>query len=168
MPATLTPEYKAAEAAFRKARDPRDRLACAGRTGVGMLLLVAGALVVAGLSPADPVTATPDELATRGTIHAVASTSGLPGLPSAAMLISASLWRTNAVWAPFRAAIMWPAHATWISLVLMAVYLMWAVPQAGGFNAEVWAGWMNRLVVASYLAWQLTAARCLIAIREAP
>ena len=28
MPANLTPEYKAAEAAFRKARDPRDRLDC--------------------------------------------------------------------------------------------------------------------------------------------
>jgi ribosome-interacting GTPase 1 len=28
MPANLTPEYKAAEAAFGKARDPRDRLEC--------------------------------------------------------------------------------------------------------------------------------------------
>jgi len=28
MPANLTPEYKAAEAAFRKARDPRERLEC--------------------------------------------------------------------------------------------------------------------------------------------
>jgi uncharacterized protein len=28
MPANLTPEYRAAEAAFRKARDPRDRLDC--------------------------------------------------------------------------------------------------------------------------------------------
>jgi hypothetical protein len=28
MPANLTPEYRAAGAAFRKARDPRDRLAC--------------------------------------------------------------------------------------------------------------------------------------------
>jgi hypothetical protein len=26
MPANITPEYKAAEAAFRKARDPRERL----------------------------------------------------------------------------------------------------------------------------------------------
>ena len=28
MPANLSPEYKAAEAAFRKARDPRERLEC--------------------------------------------------------------------------------------------------------------------------------------------
>ena len=28
MPANLTPDYKAAEAAFRKARDPQERLGC--------------------------------------------------------------------------------------------------------------------------------------------
>src|SRR5574342_1141394 len=28
MPANLTPEYKAVEASFRKARDPRERLEC--------------------------------------------------------------------------------------------------------------------------------------------
>jgi len=28
MPANLSPEYKGAEAAFRKARDPRERLDC--------------------------------------------------------------------------------------------------------------------------------------------
>jgi len=28
MPANLTPEYKAAEAAFRQARDPKERLEC--------------------------------------------------------------------------------------------------------------------------------------------
>ena len=28
MPANLSPEYKAAEAAYRKAREPRDRLEC--------------------------------------------------------------------------------------------------------------------------------------------
>jgi hypothetical protein len=81
------------------------------------------------------------------------------------MLISSSLWRTNPDWAPHRSTIMWPAHATWISLTLMAVYLMWAVPRAGGFNSEVWAGWMNRLVVTAYLAWQLIIANRLLANR---
>jgi hypothetical protein len=54
------------------------------------------------------------------------------------------------------------AHLTWISLLLMALYMAWAVPRAGGFNADVWAGWMNRFVVATYLAWQsLIACRIL-------
>ncbi len=76
---------------------------------------------------------------------------GIPGIPVAAMLISSTLWKTNPAWAPHRSAIMWSAHATWISLMLLATYPMWGVPRARGFNIDVWAGWMNRLVVATYL-----------------
>ncbi len=100
---------------------------------------------------ADPVTAKPDELSTSGTLHAIAPMIGIPGIPVAAMLISSTLWKTNPAWAPHRSAIMWSAHATWISLMLLATYPMWGVPRAGGFNIDVWAGWMNRLVVATYL-----------------
>ena len=93
---------------------------------------------------------------------------GIPGLPLAAMLISSGLGRANPVWAPHRAAVLSAAHATWISLALMAAYLLWAVPRAGGFNPEVQAGWMNRLTVATYLAWQLVVSSRLIANRGAP
>ena len=133
-----------------------------GRAGVAVLLIVAAALVPAGLFPQDPVTAKPDELTLSGNIHAVASMIGIPGIPIAAVLISSSLWRTSPAWRPHRRVIMGIAHATWISLALMAVYLMWAVPRAGGFNSNVWAGWMNRLVVTTYLAWQLAVAYRLI------
>ncbi len=91
---------------------------------------------------------------------------GIPGIPVAAMLISSSVWRTNSAWTPHRTVIMLAAHATWISLALMVGYLMWAVPRAGGFTTEVWAGWMNRLVVATYLAWQVTIASRVIANRR--
>ena len=104
----------------------------AGRIGVAVLY------VVAGLFPQDPVTARPDELTISGNIHALASMIGIPGLPIAAVLISSSLWRTNQRWRSSRALIMAAAHATWISLALMAAYLLWAVPRAGGFNPEVW------------------------------
>jgi hypothetical protein len=130
-------------------------------------LLVAAALVPAGLFAGDPVTAKPDELTTSGNIHAMASMIGIPGIPIAAMLISSSLWRTNPAWAPHRSSVMGTAHATWISLALMAVYLMWAVPRAGGFNAEVLAGWMNRVVVAAYITWQFVIAYRLIRNRKA-
>lgn len=137
-----------------------------GKAGIAVLLIVAFSLVVAGLFPQDPVTASPDQASTAGKLHAIASMIGIPGTPIAAMLISSSLWRTKPAWAPHRAAIMWPAHATWISLALMAAYLMWAVPRAGGFNPEVWAGWTNRLVVATYLAWQLIVAYRLVVNRK--
>ena len=140
----------------------------AGKTGLAVLLLVAAALVPAGLFAQDPVTAKPDELTTSGNnIHAMASMIGIPGIPIAAMLLSFSLWRTNPAWASHRSFVMATAHATWISFALMAVYMMWAVPRAGGFNAEVWAGWMNRMVVAAYITWQFAIAYRLIMNRTA-
>jgi hypothetical membrane protein len=135
-----------------------------GKTGVGALLLVAIALALAGIFSQDPVTAAPAEHTTHGTLHALASMIGIPGLPIAAILISSSLWRTNPAWSPHRSALMWPAHATWISLLCMVAYLAWAVPRAGGFTSEVWAGWMNRLVVATYLIWQFAVARVAVTL----
>jgi len=130
-----------------------------GRIGVGVLMVVGCALVVAGLFPSDPVTASPSEGTTAGMMHAFASMIGIPGLPVAAMLITSSLGRAAHDAASPTPMLRGTAHAAWLSLVAMVLYLAWAVPRAGGFTADVWAGWMNRLVVAAYLAWQLSLAR---------
>ena len=135
-----------------------------GRAGLVVLAVVAIALVPAGLFPQDPVTAPPEAHTVSGTIHAIASMIGVPGIALAAVLISSALWRTHADWTPHRRLLMASAHATWISLAAMAIYLAWAVPQSGGFTPDVAAGWMNRLVVASYLAWQITVASLLLAM----
>jgi hypothetical protein len=111
------------------------------RARIGRLLLfvVSAALVVAGVFDQDPVTAKPADATTHGLLHAIASMIGIPGIPVAALLIGGR-W----------------SHATWLSLVTMAAYLLLAVPRAGGFGPDVLAGWMNRLVVLSYLAWQIS------------
>ena len=62
-----------------------------GKVGVGVLVVVATAMVPAGLFPQEPVTAAPDELTTSGNIHALATMIGIPGLPIAAVLISFEL-----------------------------------------------------------------------------
>jgi hypothetical membrane protein len=124
-----------------------------GRAGAGLLAVVGVALVVAGIFPQDPVTSTPDQATTAGMMHAFASMVGIPGIPIAALLVLAGLPRER--WTAVRVA----AHATWVCLLLMILYLAWAVPRAGGFNPTVHAGWMNRLVVVSYLTWQLLLAR---------
>jgi len=111
----------------------------AGRIGRVILFIVSASLVVAGLFDQDPVTSRPEDATTHGLVHAIASMVGIPGIPLAAFLIGGRFWQ-----------------ATWLSLVAMAGYLSFAVPQAGGFGPEVLAGWMNRLVVVSYLAWQIS------------
>jgi hypothetical protein len=126
-----------------------------GRFGTYLLLLVAASLVLAGLFAQDPVTAKPEELTIHGNIHGFAAMIGIPAIPIAALLITLSLTRNHPQWTSRRKPILWLAHLSWISLMIMALYLIWAVPRAGGFTPDVWAGWMNRLVVASYLAWQV-------------
>ena len=133
-----------------------------GKAGLVVLMVAAAALVPAGLFPQDPVTAPPETHTVSGSIHAIASMIGIPGIPVAAVLISASLGRSHPHWRPHRTLLMAAAHATWISLAAMAIYLAWAVPQAGGFTPDVAAGWMNRLVVVSYLAWQIVLASLVI------
>ncbi len=139
----------------------REVTAWPGKLGVAVLWLVAFALVPAGLFAMDPVTAKPEEVTTSGMIHAISSMIGVPGIPIAAMLISSSLWRTNPAWTPRRFAIMATAHATWVSFFAMNVYVAWVLSTSGGFNSEHWAGWLNRLVVATYIAWQLVVG-CLL------
>lgn len=128
-----------------------------GRAGLAVLLVVAGALVLAGLFPQDPITGRPEDATTQGSIHAGASMVGIPGIPVAALLISYSLGR-NPAWARRKQLLLVLAHLTWITLALMTAYLAWAVPRAGGFGPDVSAGWMNRLVVATYLGWQAAAS----------
>jgi hypothetical protein len=137
-----------------------------GRIGARLLLLVAASLILAGLFAQDPVTAKPEELTLHGNIHGLAAMIGIPAIPMAALLITLSLTRNHPQWRSQRASVLWLAHLSWISLMIMAFYLIWAVPRAGGFTPDVWAGWMNRLVVATYLAWQLAMAQRML--RSAP
>jgi hypothetical protein len=89
-----------------------------GKIGLGILLVVAIAMVMAGLFPQDPVTAKPDELTTQGNLLALAAIVGIPGFAFAAVLISLSLVRHRA-WASARRWLLSTAHLTWISFVLM-------------------------------------------------
>ena len=126
-----------------------------GRLGATILLIAGAALVMAGLFPQDPVTAAPSEATTAGMLHGIASMIGIPAIPIAAMLITSALPSSPVGASPGLRLL---AHATWFTLVVMVSYLFWAVPRAGGFTPAVWAGWMNRVVVFAYLAWQLALA----------
>ena len=126
------------------------------RIGRVALLAVGVSLAAAGLFAQDPVTATPDQLTTHGTLHAVASLIGIPGIPVAALLVGVGLTRHNPEWSRRKRLVMGTAHLTWISLIAMVVYLVVMVPEAGGFGPRVQAGWLNRLVVLTYCLWQVT------------
>jgi hypothetical protein len=108
----------------------------------------------------------------RHPLHSVAATIGIPSLAVAALLMSVSLAH-NPVWAPAKKALLWTAHATWVSLVLMAgafALFIATYKQAGGdmsagtaitalpASVIAWTGWANRLLIITYCVWVMMVA----------
>ncbi len=104
--------------------------------------------------------------------HSVAGALGVLGLPVAALLVTRSLDHSPA-WARHRRPRHWAAHLTWISTVLLIVTLVVMTVQFAHVNGghlpahapQVLPpgvlgldGWANRLLVATYCAWQIVVA----------
>src|SRR5712691_10938868 len=118
-----------------------------GRIGLVVLLLSATGLTIAAFGVADPITATKDQLTAHGNMHGLGAMLGIPSLPIAAVLISLSLVR-NQAWSSARRSLLWAAHLTWISLLVMFAPLLVLLPQSGGqFGPKVIIGWPNRILI---------------------
>ena len=137
-----------------------------GKIGLVLLLIVAAALFMGGLFSQDPVTAKSNELTMHGNLHGLAAMIGLPTFPIAALLISSSLIRYQPAWASARWVLLVTANLIWTSLVAMIAYLIFAVPQAGGFGPSVMVGWFNRIVVLTECVWLLVISWKVIGIGQ--
>lgn len=109
----------------------------------------------------------------RHPLHGAAFALGVPALPIAAVLISKSLVRLKG-WTSHKTLVMWTAHATWISLIFMAVTLalmIYTFTQSGAKMDSTprvdmtlpdgvigIVGWFNRLLVVSYIVWVVKVA----------
>lgn len=108
----------------------------------------------------------------RHPLHGLAAMIGMPSLPVAALLISYSLTR-NPAGVPARKKILFTAHLTWISIVLMTAGVMLlfngftkaGVDMSSGTAPEslppgviAFAGWANRLLILTYCIWVITVA----------
>lgn len=105
-----------------------------GRIGLALLLLSATGLTIAAFSVADYITATSDQLTAHGNMHGLGATLGIPSLPIAAVLISLSLGR-NPAWSSTRRSLLWVAHLTWISVLVMFVPLLVLLPRMVAHSA---------------------------------
>ncbi len=136
-----------------------------GKIGLALLFIVGISMIIGGLFVMDPTTANKDELTIHGDLHALAGIIGIPGLPVAAMLTSVSLARNNTR-AFVKRSLIWSAHFTWISLVLMFAILFITLGKSQGkFGPDVLIGWPNRLLVFAYCMWLMTVARHIMRLR---
>jgi hypothetical protein len=138
-------------AAFLAIRSQANTLG--GKIGLGFLLAAALGMTLAAVFDA------------RRPLHGLAAAIGIPSLPIAAMLISVSLAR-NPAWSSVRRLLLWTAHLTWLSLVLMIATMFIGLSRHGGQSGPaVPVGWPNRLLVATYCAWLMAVAGSALRLR---
>jgi len=117
-----------------------------GKIGLGFLLAAAVGLAMAAMFDM------------KHDLHGLAAMIGIPSLPIAAILLSQSL-ASDQAWSSTRRSLLWTAHLTWVSLLLMVTALAVMLPQNDGrFGPDVLIGWPNRLLLVSYGAWLMVVA----------
>jgi hypothetical protein len=137
-----------------------------GLLGLGILGISGLGCGIAALFSMDPITSQPGPPTLSGKLHGVGSIMGIPTFPVAALLITYAVTR-RPDWSSRRTRLRLLAHGTWISLVLMFILLSaWLSANYGRFGPEVPIGWLNRLVVALYLAWVIDMAASAAEIAE--
>lgn len=108
--------------------------------------------------------------------HGLAFLLGVPSLPIAALLIGYHVIGMES-WNAEASTILLASHATWISLILMAVAMAVMMtgfkkagipmgpdippPEAVPDGVIAWAGYTNRLLVFCYIFWSLVVANVL-------
>jgi len=106
-------------------------------------------------------------------LHDLAGFLGVLTMPAAAMLISLALSR-KPEWQSAKAALLWSANLTWISLLLFVVAMVVLIigyTQAGNRltpDVIALAGYANRLFVIAYCAWTLLIAWHYLHISSGP
>jgi hypothetical protein len=129
----------------------------AGRIGLGLLLVSAVGLTIAGLFTTDPITASPESMTTSGQLHQLGGTIGI-SMPFAVTLVTLSLAR-NPRWSSSRSSLLWTAALVWVALIVFFVTLGAGLSATGGkFGPDVPIGWPNRLLVVAYSVWLMTVS----------
>jgi Protein of unknown function (DUF998) len=135
-----------------------------GRIGLGLLLLSAAGMTIAGIFSTDPITAVEGTQTARGSLHELGAL--LDVTPIAALMISLSLAR-NPAWFSARRSLLWTAGLPLLGLVLFIVSTTVMLTQNDGeFGPEVLIGWPNRFLVVTYCAWLMTVAWCAIQLKN--
>ena len=116
-----------------------------GKIGLGFLLLAAVGMTMGGLFDVNH------------DLHGLAAMIGIPSLPIAAVLLSASLGR-NSSWTSTRRALIWTSLLTWASLILMNVAIFTGFSPTGEANPGAWFGWANRFLIIAYDVWLIVVA----------
>ena len=139
-----------------------------GKIGLVLLLISAVGEIMGGMFDV------------RHKLHGMSFLLGVPSLPVAALLISYNLTQLE-VWHGHAVSLLYSAHSTWISLVLMGAGMAAmmsgfkkaglpmdkdaAPPEKLPEGVIAWAGYANRLLVLCYVMWLVQVSGTYLASR---
>src|SRR6266508_294458 len=124
-----------------------------GKLGLGLLLLSAAGMIIAGIFISDSMTGS---RTSTGQIHELAAM--LDSIPFAALLINLTLIRKNPAWSSARGALLWTAFLPILGLVVFVSSVAVMFPSDGKFGPDVLIGWPNRFFIATHAVWLITVA----------
>lgn len=128
-----------------------------GRTGLGLLLVSAAGLAIAGIFVTDPITTAAGDLTTHGQLHNLGGTLGL-AMPLAAAFVTWTLVR-NPAWRSARRSLSLAGAIAVASSIVSAGAIGVMVSANGGiFGPSVLVGWPNRIEVVAHTVWVMVVA----------
>lgn len=127
------------------------------RIGLGLMLISAIGLFVAGIFATDPIIATESEQSIEGKLHSLGGTMGI-AMPFASLFICISLFRDRNL--PFKKRpVLWTTMLALLGFVVASTSLALMLMQSGGkFGPEVLVGWPNRFEIITYCIWLIVVA----------
>jgi hypothetical protein len=129
-----------------------------GKVGLGLLLVSAAGLTIAGIFTTDPITTSREAMTTEGNLHSLGGTLGF-AMPFASAFISWGLSRLRD-WTPARRKLFWSAGLALIGFFVSFLWLGAMLSQSGGhFGPGVLVGWPTRFEMLGYCVWLMVVAR---------
>lgn len=128
-----------------------------GNIGLGLLLVSALGLIIAGIFITDPVTAGKDEITTSGMLHGFGGTLGL-AMPFATIFVSWSLFK-NGNWTTARKPILWSAILAVLGFLVSIISLSIFFSKSNGVaGPNVLVGYPMRFEAFTYCIWLIVVA----------
>lgn len=134
------------------------------RIGLGLMLISAIGLFIAGVFATDPIIAAEGERSIEGKLHSLGGTLGI-AMPFASLFICLSLCRDKNLLFKKR-PVLWATLLALLGFVVAFTSLALMLMQSGGkFGPEVLVGWPNRFEIITYCIW-LIAVACQVMIMQ--
>jgi len=138
-----------------------------GKIGLGLLLVSAAGLAIAGIFTTDPITTSQEAMTTEGNLHSLGGTLGF-AMPFAALFVTWSLRRLPE-WTVARRWLFWSTGLALIGFLVSFLSLGAMLSQSGGqFGPDVPVGWPTRFEILVYCVWLMVVAGEAIRLRKNP